>query len=495
MFIIRVDASPMIGTGHAMRMLGLTQWLKTSGQEVHIIAHTLPESIEARYAEVGVSVTRIPTAIGGFDDALITAGIAKEHGAEWIILDGYGFTPEYQRVLKEKGFKLLLMDDYAHLPYYVADVIVNQNLFAERLNYRCESPCRLLLGSRYVLLRKEFWRWRHLDRKFSFQVRKLLLTMGGSDSQNLTSKVLQVIKQIDGSLEINVVIGASNSYLDIIQELTREVEKWGHRVRIKIDVNNMPALMAASDIAITAGGTTVWELAFMGIPMLVMATQENQLMVSQAVHEAGIGYYLCEHTTISDAFIKKIIHKIMRSPLLRLEMGMKGRKLIDGYGVERIAAVLQNRSFFIRNVHWNDAVLLWKWANDRSIRSSSLNPEPVSWENHIEWFNSKMADRNYIMWMVMNQQDQPMGLVRFNIVGSEAVISVLLDPKYQGRGLGPQIIQYASRLLITKKRVDCIHAYIKPDNEKSNRAFKKAGYKYLGVTSIDGKTTDHFVYS
>lgn len=492
---MRADASPMIGTGHVMRMLALTQWLKTSGQDVHIIAHALPEAIEARYAEEGVSVTRIPTAIGGFDDAFITADIAKEHGAEWIILDGYGFSLEYQRVLKEKGFKLLLMDDYAHFPYYEADIIVNQNLFAERFNYRCESPCRLLLGSRYVLLRKEFWRWRHLDRKFSSQVRKLLLTMGGSDPQNLTSRVLQVIKQMDGSLEINVVIGASNSYLDIIQEVTREVEKCGHRVRIKRNVNNMPALMTDSDMAITAGGTTVWELAFMGIPMLVMATQENQLWVSQAVHEAGIGHYLGEHTTISDAFIKKIIHEVMHSPLLRLEMGIKGRKLIDGYGGERIIAALQNRSFFIRNVHWNDAVVLWKWANDRSIRFFSFNPEPVSWENHIEWFNSKMADHNYIMWMVMDQQDRPVGLVRFNIAGSEAVISILLDPKYQGRGLGSQIIQHTSHRLTGEKRVDCIHAYIKPDNEKSKRAFKKAGYKYLGVTSIDGNTADHFVYT
>ena len=92
------------------------------------------------------------------------------------MLDGYHFRPSYQLRVKDSGHPLLVIDDMAHLDHYYADVVLNQNIHAEQLDYSCEPYARMLLGSRYVLLRREFWPWREWQREIPQVAHKVLVT-------------------------------------------------------------------------------------------------------------------------------------------------------------------------------------------------------------------------------------------------------------------------------------------------------------------------------
>src|SRR5262245_49913761 len=177
--LIRADASPEIGTGHVMRCLALAQaWHERGGEAILVTARSI-DSLKPRLDEEGLPVRRLDDESGSLGDARATARLAREIGADWAVLDGYHFTAEYQRVLKAAAVRVLVIDDYGHAEHYWADAILNQNLHARESLYPSrKSDIRLLLGPRYTLLRREFWKWRGWKRTHPREATKVLVTFG-----------------------------------------------------------------------------------------------------------------------------------------------------------------------------------------------------------------------------------------------------------------------------------------------------------------------------
>ena len=157
--LVRADASTSAGVGHVMRCLALAQVWHDAGSEVIYLTASPSPSIEQRLRSERVRVSllsRYPA--GSLDDAAETAAIARQENAQWIVVDGYHFGAEYQRVLKRARLSVLCVDDMGHADAYAADIVLNQNLGVGESLYhgRCGRSTRLLLGSRYVLLRREY---------------------------------------------------------------------------------------------------------------------------------------------------------------------------------------------------------------------------------------------------------------------------------------------------------------------------------------------------
>ncbi len=191
------------------------------------------------------------------------------------MLDGYQFDVEYQRQLKAAGVKLLIVDDTGHAGAYAADLVLDQNVHATEDFYaRRESYTQLLLGPRYALLRREFKPWRSWKREISPVARKVLVTVGGSDPDNVTLRVIRALRLLaEDNLEATVVVGGSNPHG---HELEREVQSGGNALRLVRDVPDMPQLMADADVAISAAGITTWEMCFLGLPAVLIDVAENQ---------------------------------------------------------------------------------------------------------------------------------------------------------------------------------------------------------------------------
>jgi spore coat polysaccharide biosynthesis predicted glycosyltransferase SpsG len=108
------------------------------------------------------------------------------------VVDGYHFTGEYQKAVKQEGLSLLVVDDFGHAEHYWADVVLNQDMNAEECLYRSREPyTRLLLGPEYVCLRREFRRLPRVPRQSNGAACKLLVTLGGSDPGNVSELVIQ----------------------------------------------------------------------------------------------------------------------------------------------------------------------------------------------------------------------------------------------------------------------------------------------------------------
>ncbi len=339
--IIRVDASTNIGSGHLMRCLALAQvWQDTQGQPIFIMANSVP-ALEERLKSEGMKVVQLRTAPGSLEDAQETATLAHQFNVSWVVVDGYQFGSEYQKTLKNSGLNLLFIDDYGHAEHYYADFILNQNISADEQWYQHREPyTQLLLGTRYTLLRREFWQWQKWQRNIPPVAKKVLVTLGGSDPDNVTLKVIQALQLLAvEELEALVVAGGSNPHYE---SLKMAVQNSRFPIRLQRNVTSMPELMAWADIAISAGGSTCWELAFMGLPSMLLILAENQRAIASELARQGVIINLGWHQDVAIEQIALALQKLVWEPTKGETMSKKGKKLVDGNGARRVVSEMVN---------------------------------------------------------------------------------------------------------------------------------------------------------
>jgi len=349
--LIRVDASTEIGTGHVMRCLALAQVLQDEGGEAIFVLATHAPNLESRLKSEGMKVVHLDVEMGSIEDASETSALAHSCGCQWVVADGYHFLGECQRIIKDAGLSLLFIDDYGHAEHYYADFVLNQNVYAHEGFYQNrESYTKLLLGTKYALLRREFWQWQGWEREIPPVARKILVTLGGADPDNVTLKVIQAFQEVTvEELEVVVVVGGSNPHYE---KLLAAVEKSGVSIELRRNVTNMPELMAWADVAIAAGGSTNWELAFMGLPSLIIVLAENQRAISQKLGNMGVTLSLGEYHQQSLNKLTRTIWELLPALEQRQQMSKKGRKLVDGLGSQRVVELITGYSNHItKNIH------------------------------------------------------------------------------------------------------------------------------------------------
>lgn len=334
LLMIRADANVGIGTGHVMRCLALAQEWQRQGGEVLFVQADSTKVLQQRLRREKMRQQNIQGPAGGSADAQQTVALARTHHAVWVVADGYRFGVKYQRLLKTAGLRLLLVDDYGHAKSYSADLVLNQNLSASKSLYRNRSPhTRLLLGSAYVMLRREFLTWCNWRREIPVTAGKVLVSLGGADSKNISTRLIAALPRS----KLVVVAGAANPHRRALLAAARE---HAPRVRLVFNAANMPELMAAADIAITAGGSSTWETAFMGLPSLVFITAPNQAGIATALHRRRICQLLSAATYGFAPRVLLALTGVQKDRALRQVMSQRGRQLIDGQGAQRIVQLL-----------------------------------------------------------------------------------------------------------------------------------------------------------
>jgi UDP-2,4-diacetamido-2,4,6-trideoxy-beta-L-altropyranose hydrolase len=325
-----------------MRCLALAQaWQDSGGQVVFVMADSTA-AIEERLKLENAEVVRIAMLPGGLADAECLADLARRYGAEWVVADGYHLGADYQSALKKENCKLLVLDDHGHAGKYVADLVLNQNAFASERFYVDRSPqTRLLLGSHYVLLRREFRAWQGWRRAIAPVASRILVTFGGSDPKDVTSRVLQALNEATGKdLDVVVVVGGSNPHLESLNRLTATAR---NRVRLAGNAANMAELMAWADVAIAGAGATCWELCLLGLPAILVDSAPNQLPIAQELHRRGAAIHAGSASGLTPSNLVETLHAVLWSVEDRSNMSRVGRQMVDGSGAARVAAILQGR--------------------------------------------------------------------------------------------------------------------------------------------------------
>ena len=327
--ILRADGSAAIGLGHVMRLLALGQaWIDAGGRVEALL--DAPDAILERYRREGIDAA-------SSDDL---AGLLRADPSSVAVIDRPELDLEDLRALGDGARRTLVVDDLASLPEYPIGLVLNQNAHADPARYRGAAADHLLLGLRYVLLRREF---RSVpDRAVRARARRLLVTFGGGDPTDMTSRTLAALRKlpagIRSGLDVRVIVGAANTAADRIVSAAGDVD--GATIVVDRAVENMVEVMTWADLAITSGGSTVWELARTGCPALVVATAPAEIALSTGLDAVDLFDRLGPESDMDTPRLVAAIGRGLSDLSWRERMAHRGQELVDGLGAERVVGVL-----------------------------------------------------------------------------------------------------------------------------------------------------------
>lgn len=479
--LIRVDANADIGSGHALRCLAIAEACAEYDLPVTVISAMMPDSIVERWTAEGATVLRSSFEIASSEDAHLTRVTAQERTCSWVIVDGYSFGTEYQQRLQKAPFKILVIDDLGGGEFF-ADAILNQNLHADADLYG--SASRLLLGSTYTLFRSEFRNQVSRAHRIPPRATKILITFGGSDSGNYTESAVESLMRLsERNIDVRIMIGASYAHA---ATLARRAEGADFPIQIVHNCSRPSDLMRWCDLAISAAGSTSWELAFLGVPFIAISTVENQDAIARTLHQEQIAMVVDSGGNLADA-----VEELRCDEEQRLRMSQKGSALFDGQGVYRVLQVLDIIDLRLDPATRRDAELLFRWSNDAEVRQASFHSEPIAWDEHLRWLEQKLESADCAIWIARKSDGQPVGVVRLE----KDQIGVSVAPAFRGRGYGSRIIALGVRKALAVFRPGVIYALIKTDNRRSCAAFESAGFAYAEALTVGGDKALRYVYS
>jgi UDP-2,4-diacetamido-2,4,6-trideoxy-beta-L-altropyranose hydrolase len=278
--------------------------------------------------------------LGESDDASKLVTLANQMDGAVVVLDDYRAGLIYQKVILEAGLKWLQFDGGADGPLW-ADWVVNASPAARPEDYArlLQKPgARALLGPQYAALRPEFSALTP-RRPEKSQVTEVLVTFGGGDDRGAILFVLEaLLPATAASIHFQVMTGARNPR-------NPEIKQWldaygGPRVGLHVAPAQVAALFSACDLAVMAGGTTTYEAAFCGLPMLIFTLAGNQERQSQAWQDKGAAVYLGRFNEVTREGLISHFSKLSGSPELRGKMSACGQHEVDGKGAGKIALML-----------------------------------------------------------------------------------------------------------------------------------------------------------
>lgn len=329
MILFRADGNDQIGSGHVMRCLSLADAFRETGQDVVFV--TADDHLNSAIQKHGYMCTVLNTRYDCMEDELpVLIPLLQKYCPRCFVLDSYFVTPKYMAEIKKQA-PLAYIDDQNAFDY-PADLVINYTLYGDKLSYPQNK--RYLLGPEYALLRKEF---QNIPRRqVTAWVRHVLLSTGGADEEHVALQCVRYLREqpADG-VTYHVILGAMNRDA---AEIERLADGCAH-IMLHRNVLDMRSLMLQCDAAISAGGTTLFELCACGLPTVTYVLADNQIMNAASFEKAGL--MLCAGDIRNDSrFVAHLFERLkvlVRDFPLRRSMSERMQALVDGNGGIRLA--------------------------------------------------------------------------------------------------------------------------------------------------------------
>ncbi len=354
--VFRTDASIQIGTGHVMRCLTLADALATKGAKCTFICREHAGNLIEHIRSKGHGVYGLPLGhdadTGLAHSAWLGATQAQDAEAcvpplaelqpDWLVVDHYALDARWEVETSKHCTNLMVIDDLGDRPH-VCNLLLDQTFGRDAKDYRplVLDDCTLLCGSNYALLRPEFAALRpySLQRREHPQLKRLLITMGGVDKDNVTAQVLNALRacSLPADCEITVVMGSTAPWLTDVQQQAQSMP-WPTTVRV--GVSDMAQLMADSDLAIGAAGATSWERCCLGLPTVMVVLADNQRYAAELLEAAKAARILQLDNNLPTQ-LARLINEVVRSDHILRSLSDGARVITDGGGVWRIVDHLQ----------------------------------------------------------------------------------------------------------------------------------------------------------
>ena len=326
--LFRVDGSAALGMGHVFRSLAIADALReTSRAEIAFL-------MSAEHSEGILQVSRHGYPVSALGNARVETALdhIRDFAPTILINDLPVLEEAYLQALSHLGAAAVnlvdTLDDVETDEY--AQVIVSV-MAAER-----ETPEGFYTGPRYAILRNHFLGRRKVIRE---EPRSVLLTFGGSDPQGLTLKALHALRTLEAAIEIVVVLGPAFSHK---RELESLLSRLGRKVSLTSDATGgtIADLMLDADLVVCSGGMSVYEIAALGTPGIVLGQNVREESRMRAFAAQGTIAYLGLGPEVSEGEILGEARGLLHDPGRRQAMSARGRALVDGLGASRAAEVV-----------------------------------------------------------------------------------------------------------------------------------------------------------
>jgi len=494
----RVDASAQSATGHIMRCVALADAFRERNVNVLFLSRHMPQHIRDLLTDRGYEFADLGSAPAGppdelphaawlgttqAADAAASSRALSDRRWDWLIVDNYALDCRWESALRPAVQRIAAIDDIANRRHD-CDVLLDQNFYADmndRYIGKVPPHCQMLLGPRFALLRQEFRRLRESVGARSGSVKRVLIFFGGVDAGNYTGLAITALADSGlTGIRVDVVIGATHPARQPIESQCRRL---GFDLHVQTD--RMAELMAQADMAVGAGGGAVWERCCLGLPSLAISAAGNQSR--QIADAAGEGLvYAPDAPGELAPFLARQIRALIENSTLRQMISRNGMRTVDGHGVSRIVSSLGFSSIELRRAVAEDSSNIFEWRNHPDVRAASRSADIIDWENHQNWFAAVLASPDRLLF-IGERPGSTIGVVRFDLIDTEAEISIYLVPGAHPWGEGRELLEAAERWLrLNRPTVAQIRAHVLGANRRSQRLFLGANYRVDSTSYLKG---------
>lgn len=446
--LFRTDSSSIIGMGHIMRDLVLAS--QYSDANIIFATQSLEGNINYKIKEAGYKLEILQSNdIGELD------GLIKKIDVDLLVIDHYEITYDFEKQLKRKNQKLKILSfDDTYTKHY-CDIVLNHNISADKSRYKGLVPnfCELRCGSKYTLLRDEFFQ--EFPQKEESKFRNILLAMGGVDSKELNIPILNVLESFN-NIKINIITTTANKNLDKLKKHTQNKKN----IQLHINTNKVAKLMNQSDLAVLTPSVTVHEAYFMKLPFIAIKTEDNQKDIYK--------YLQTNNFLTLNEFDREMLLKT-----ITLQLNILDSKLIN-----------------FTQLKLSEKEMILHWRNNESIRKWMYQRDEILLKNHLAYidFLSSTTDREYFL---LKKKENNIGVVSLTDIKDKtrAELGIYLNPMLKGYGsiLMYKIIDYA----LKNKKIKTLNANVYIENILAVKLYKKFNFKVISEFEDSNGTLYH----
>jgi spore coat polysaccharide biosynthesis predicted glycosyltransferase SpsG/RimJ/RimL family protein N-acetyltransferase len=459
--LVHCHGGPQVGAGHVFRAAALVEEAQHRGHEVDLHGTFEGPLVDERIAALGVRVVTSP----------------RPASYDVVHLDTYTPTGN-ELAARAAGVALVSNVEDATFGRRPADLVVDPNLGAERTPR--EGGPTLARGSRWALLRRSV-----ADRAGAAEVRdeanRVLVVLGGTDVLGLTGQLVDVLAGTGLALQVTAV-----AQPDAGDELRRRARERGLDVRLVAPQPDLTGLMLASDLVVSAAGTTVWELCCLGVPAALVCVADNQRPGYERVLARGAAVGLGVGSLDPDAAAATLREVLLDADRRRALAGA-GRRLVDGRGAWRVVRAWEQLAgavpvavpapVAVRPANAADADPLLRWRDDPTTRAASRSTATIDPDGHRAWLARVLADDDRHLLVGADDRGE-VGTVRWDRVDDgEWEVGITVAPDRRGEALAGRLLAGGEAWLAGQEpATNTLLATVHNDNEPSLRLFRSAGY-------------------
>ncbi len=461
--IFRANSSPETGMGHISRCLALAEMLNEK-YTCSLVSNTHPATLSEEVNSVFSNTMYFEQS--GENDQDFQESLTEN---DIVVLDGYNFDTNYQKNIKAKGALLVCIDDLAEM-HFVADAVINHAGIANMAMYSTEPYTRLYLGLDYAIIRKAFLENNNDSSEKEYDI---LVLLGASQQDGLLNKILNSALNSGPDYKIAVVSNSQTS-----QALWKNVTNVEFFSRL--NAAQVSRLMLRSRIGILPSSTVSIEAVACRLPFISGYLVDNQFYIYKSLESKGLAKCIGDLRTLERGELLSGIADLLSNESSSHNIISNQEKALDKRSANRLIEVFDDLSGMmdikLRKAGPADMDLIYSWNNEPSVRANSFNTDPISPEEHRQWFHRKMADPAFFLY-IFEDNRQNIGLVKID-KGPNTIIGVTIPEEQRGKGYSAKILRLAINEF-WKYHDEDILAYIKTENLISIKTFTRCGFVFL----------------